>query len=83
MKRKTIKTKTVMGLMKVFSGKEALALDLQKRIEKAGVETVVKNNVQSSKIAGPGTSGQAVEVFIYERDFDKAHKTIEAFKMGE
>lgn len=71
-----------MGLMKVFSGSEILALSLQAKIEEVGVETVVKNNIQSATMAGFGGLGQAVEVFIYERDFGKAHKVIEDFKMG-
>ena len=53
-----------MGLMKVFSGSEVLALALQGKIEAAGVDTVIKNNVQSAKLAGFGTTGQAVELFM-------------------
>jgi hypothetical protein len=72
-----------MGLMKVFSGSEIMAQALQSRIEEAGVMTVVKNNIQAARTSGFGEMGQAMEVFIYERDFDKAHKVIESFKMGE
>mgnify|MGYP001006962293 CR=1 FL=1 len=34
-----------MGLMKVFSGSEILALALQEKIEEIGVTTVIKNNI--------------------------------------
>lgn len=71
-----------MGLMKVFSGSEILAQALQSKIEEVGVQTVVKNNIQAARVSGFGELGQAVEVFIYERDFGKVHQVIEDFKMG-
>ena len=71
-----------MGMMKVFSGSEVLALALQSKIEAAGVATQVKNNIQSAILGGYGTSGQAVEVFINEKDYGKAHKAIEDFRMS-
>nr|WP_294939566.1 DUF2007 domain-containing protein [uncultured Flavobacterium sp.] len=71
-----------MGLMKVFSGSEVLALALQAKIEEAGVETLLKNNIQSARLAGFGTSGSAVELFIQETDFAKANPVIEEFRMS-
>ena len=38
---------TSMGLMKIFSGSEILALALQEKIEAINVKTIVKNNIQS------------------------------------
>ncbi len=71
-----------MGLMKVFSGSEILALSLQEHLEVAGIATTIKNNIQSGRLAGFGTSDLAVEVFIQETDFNKAHKIIEDFRMS-
>ena len=71
-----------MGLMKVFSGSEILALALQVKIEEAGVDTVLKNNIQSATIAGFGTFGQAVELFTQETDFSKANPVIEEFRLS-
>lgn len=71
-----------MALVKVFSGSEILAQSLKVRIEAAGVDVIVKNNIQSSNMAGFGSLGQAVEVFIDERDKEKAAQVIEDFKMG-
>ena len=71
-----------MGLMKVFSGSEILALALQEKIEEAGVDTVLKNNIQSARLAGFGSSGQAVELFIQETDFAKANPVIEGFRLS-
>lgn len=71
-----------MGLMKVFSGSEILARALQAKIEEAGVETLLKNNIQSARLAGFGDFGQAVELFIQETDFAKANPVIEEFRMS-
>ncbi|KQB39172.1 putative signal transducing protein [Flavobacterium aquidurense] len=71
-----------MGLMKVYSGSEVLALALQERLEQAGVETVKKDNIQSARLGGFGQSDLAVEVFIQETDFAKANPVIEEFRMS-
>lgn len=71
-----------MGLMKVFSGSEILAIALQKKIEEIGVNTIVKNNIQSARTAGFGSMGQAVELFIQETDFAKANPVIEEFRLN-
>ena len=71
-----------MGLMKVFSGSEILALALQEKIEAAGVNTLIKNNIQSARLSGFGDLGQAVEVFIQETDFAKANPVIEEFRLS-
>ncbi|KLT67815.1 MULTISPECIES: putative signal transducing protein [Flavobacterium] len=71
-----------MGLMKVFSGSEVLAIALKERLEEAGVETVKKDNIQSARLGGFGGSDLAVEVFIQETDFAKANPVIEDFRMN-
>ncbi|MCC9066701.1 MULTISPECIES: putative signal transducing protein [Flavobacterium] len=71
-----------MGLMKVYSGSEVLALALQERLEEAGVETTKKDNIQSARLGGFGQSDLAVEVFIQETDFAKANPVIEEFRMS-
>lgn len=68
--------------MKIFSGSEILAKNLQQRIEAAGIDTIVKDNIQSARLGGFGNSDLAVEVFIQESDFGKAHPVIEEFRMS-
>ena len=71
-----------MGLIKIFSGSEVLALALQEKIEAVGVTTVKKDNIQSARLAGFGNSDLAVELFIQEVDFGKASPVIEEFRMS-
>ncbi len=70
-----------MGLMKVFSGSEILAKNLQSRIEEQGISAVLKDNIQSARLGGFGNTDLAVEVFIQETDFNKAHQIIDDFKI--
>ncbi|NBW27461.1 MAG: DUF2007 domain-containing protein [Flavobacteriaceae bacterium] len=71
-----------MGLIKIFSGSEVLALALQEKIESVGVATIKKDNIQSARLAGFGNSDLAVELFIQEVDFGKANPVIEEFRMS-
>jgi hypothetical protein len=71
-----------MGLMKVFSGSQILAMALKEKIEAVGVDTVMKDNIQSARLAGFVSSGSAVEVFIQETDFAKANPVIEEFRLS-
>ncbi|AWG26909.1 putative signal transducing protein [Flavobacterium kingsejongi] len=71
-----------MGLMKVFSGSEILALSLQSKIEEAGITTVLKNNNQANVLPSLENLSPAVEVFIQETDFSRANPIIEDFRMS-
>lgn len=71
-----------MGLMKIFSGSEILATSLKEKIEQTGITVIVKDNIQSARLAGFGNSDAAVELFIMESDYGKAHPVIEDFRMN-
>ena len=68
-------------MIKVFSGSEILAKALQQKIEEIGVNTVIKDNIQSARLGGFGNMDLAVEIFIQENDYGKAHPVIEDFRM--
>ncbi|HOZ76114.1 MAG TPA: DUF2007 domain-containing protein [Flavobacterium sp.] len=71
-----------MGLIKIFSGSEILARSLKEKIEAAGVAVVLKDNIQSGRLAGFGTSDLAVELFIEQNSYSKVHTVIENFRMS-
>jgi hypothetical protein len=70
-----------MGLIKIFSGSEILALSLQEKIEAIGVNTVLRNNNQANVLPSIQTD-KAVELFIQEVDFGKASPVIEEFRLS-
>lgn len=70
-----------MGLIKIFSGDEILAVSLKERLEEAAIEVVIRNNNQANVL--PSVSiPKAVELFIQEVNFGKAHPIIEEFRMS-
>lgn len=71
-----------MGLMKVFSGSEILALALKEKIEAIGIDVLMKDNIQSARLAGFGSSGSAVELFVQETEFNKVNPVIEEFRLS-
>jgi hypothetical protein len=70
-----------MGLMKIFSGTEVLAVSLQNKIEAVGITTVIKNNKQAN-VESNYKSDRVVELFIQETDFSKVNPVIEEFRMS-
>lgn len=70
-----------MGLVKIFSGSEILALDLKQRIEAQGISVEIKSNNQANVFPSLNNA-KAVEVFIKENDFMKVNQVVEDFKMG-
>ena len=70
-----------MGLIKVFSGEEILAIGLKERLEKANIEVVLRENNQANVLPSIQTA-KAAELFIEEVDFGKANPVIEEFRMS-
>ncbi len=70
-----------MGLIKIFSGSEILALSLQEKIESIGINTVLRSNNQANVLPSIQTA-RAVELFIQETDFGKANPVIEEFRLS-
>lgn len=71
-----------MGMMKIFSGSEILAMSLKEKVEAAGIQVIAKDNIQSARLAGFGNTDLAVELFIDESKYGKAYPIIEEFRMS-
>ena len=70
-----------MGLIKIFSGNEILAVTLKDKLEAVEINVVIRNNNQSNVL--PSVSAdKPVELFIQETDFHKANPVIEEFRMS-
>ena len=63
-----------MGLIKIFSGKESIAIKLQAAVEAENVKVTQRENKQNSGNAA------IIELFIEENDFMKVRDAIEDFK---
>jgi hypothetical protein len=70
-----------MGLIKIFSGEEILALGLKEKLEKENIAVVLRENNQANVLPSV-QSAKAVELFIQEIDFGKANPVIDDFRMN-
>ena len=70
-----------MGLIKIFSGEEILAVTLKEKLEESSINVVVRNNNQANVLPSI-QNAKAVELFIQEIDFGKANPVIEMFRLN-
>ena len=70
-----------MGLIKIFSGEEILAVSLKERLEVVEIAVVIRSNNQANVLPSIAIA-KAVELFIQEVDFGKASPVIEEFRLS-
>ena len=70
-----------MGLIKIFSGEEILAVTLKERLEEAEIGVVLRQNNQANVLPSIQTA-KAAELFIQEVDYGKASPIIEEFRLS-
>ena len=70
-----------MGLIKIFSGEEILAVSLKERLEEVEIAVVIRSNNQANVLPSIAIP-KAVELFIQEVDFGKASPVIEEFRFS-
>lgn len=66
--------------VKVFSGESIIVNRLSFLLDEANIPSLIKDNVNSAAIAGFGTLGNSIELFIYNTDLKKANSIIENFQ---
>lgn len=70
-----------MGLIKIFSGEEILAVTLKEKLEEANINVVLRANNQANVLPSIQIA-KAVELFIMEVDYGKASPVIEEFRLS-
>lgn len=66
--------------IKVYTGTLILTNRLAFLLDEVGVASIVKDNKESGRLAGFGTTGVSVELHIFNTDIEKATPIIENFK---
>ena len=69
-----------MGLIKIFSGEEMLAVGLKDKLEQSNITVVIRNNNQANVLPSV-KNNKAVELFIQEIDYGKANPIIDEFRL--
>jgi hypothetical protein len=70
-----------MGLMKCFQ-EVKFAMALKEKIEAIGIDVLMKRHIQSARLAGFGSSGSAVELFVQKQNLLKVNPVIEEFRLS-
>ena len=68
-----------MTQAKVFSGSEIMAQAIRQLLEQAGIEVLVRDDIESGRLAGFGTLDRAVEIFVKGSDFIRANQLVQSF----
>jgi hypothetical protein len=68
-----------MALVKIFSGSEITAQAIKTRLNEYNIGTVIKNHIQSGTVAGFGTLGLSVEIYVEQEDVVAAKQVVEEF----
>ncbi|MDA9348738.1 DUF2007 domain-containing protein [Polaribacter sp.] len=66
--------------IKVFSGSSIIVKGLAVRLEDINIGSITKDHIHSGTLAGFGTLGRMVELFILNTDLEKATPILETYK---
>ncbi len=66
--------------IKFFSGTTIITNRLAFILDELGISSIIKDNNESGRLAGFGTLGQSVDLFIREKDTKEANLALDNFK---
>ncbi len=66
--------------VKIFTGTSILVNRLAQLLDEKGISTFIKDEQESGRLAGFGTIGSAVELFVFDSDKDEALLVVEEFE---
>lgn len=66
--------------IKIFTGTEIIVKGLKNQLEDAKIPFIVKNNVESARLAGFGTPINSVSIYIEERDIELVTPIVNQYK---
>jgi hypothetical protein len=66
--------------IKIYTGTAILVDRLSYLLDQAEIASLIKNHHESARLGGFGSPMNAVELFIYKSDTEKATSIIENFK---
>lgn len=66
--------------VKIYSGTSILVNRLAYLLDKRNIASFVKDNKESGRLAGFGTLGMSVNLFVHKEDFDSVSETLENFQ---
>lgn len=74
------KSKTMDKHIKVLTDSSIIINRIASLLDQNGIPTMIKDNVESARLAGFGISPNEVALYVYSSDFERVTKIIEEFK---
>ncbi len=68
-----------MDYVKLYVGSSILVNRLAFLLDEKAIPSIIKDNQQAGRLAGFGTTGDAVELHVREKDFKKATTVLDLF----
>ena len=66
--------------VKIFSGSSIIVNRLKSLLEDENISSIIKDNINMSKVSGFGPLGQSIELFILNSDVEKAKPILDKYK---
>lgn len=68
-----------MEHIKIMTGSSIIINRIAFLLDQQNISSLIKDNVESARLAGFGISHNDVELYVYSADLEKAQKVIEEF----
>ncbi|MFT4839542.1 MAG: hypothetical protein ACJAWA_001994 [Nonlabens sp.] len=67
--------------VRIFTGTSIQVNRIASLLEEQNISFLIKNPIESGRLAGFGTSGESVELFVLNSDLKNAEKVLQAFEI--
>ena len=64
----------------IFSGSSIIVKGLQNRLEDHQISCIIKDRVESARLAGFGADRNAIELIVLKTDVEKAQPIVDIYK---
>ncbi|MCH2218184.1 MAG: DUF2007 domain-containing protein [Flavobacteriales bacterium] len=64
----------------IFTGSSILTTRIKHLLEETGITSIVKDHMESGRLAGFGTPMNSVQLFVLEKDLDEAKHVVANFE---
>lgn len=72
-----------LDYVKLYNGSSITLRILDKILNNQGITTIIKDFHESARLGGFGSTGETNELFVFEKDIDKAKKILKNFLASE
>ncbi|WP_194852470.1 putative signal transducing protein [Nonlabens antarcticus] len=68
---------------KIYAGSSITISRLADLLDQENISSIIKDNVESGRLAGFGTSGDSVDLYVLNTHLPKAEKVLSNFESAE